>query len=243
MPKSPVDKPIARINPDHRVEEALASLEAALGGRSKIIATLMQLTPGEDETNFMEMLADPRNDTQNLAKVAALAGLSVGRVLQIFKEAKGAEAYVRSINRVYDRLPEIAGDIADRSVPTLARCAPCRGTGVIDSTTGQAQVPGADPAKLVDCWPCEGTGKVTVLPDLERQKLALQIGGLVKKDGTVIMGNVDARVTNNAFIRTTPDWRTATDRLLFPGKARETAATVVDAEIVDAEVGSAGEES
>lgn len=236
MAKDPLSKPISLAHLDQRVEEALSSLERALGGRHSLISSLLQANLGDAENNFMEMLADPRNDAINLAKVAGLAGLSVGRVLQIFKEAKGAEAYVRSINRVYDRLPEIAGDIADRSVPTTTRCVPCRGTGVVDQTTGAAQVPGADPANLVACWPCEGLGTVVVHPDLERQKLALQIGGLVKKDGTVIMGNVDARVTNNAFIRSTPDWRTATDRLLFPGKARE-VAKVVDAgeDVVEAE--------
>jgi len=234
MAKPPIDKPISLAHRNQRVEEALTSLERALGGRHSLIASLLQANLGDSENTFMELLADPRNDTANLAKIAGLAGLSVGRVLQIFKEAKGAEAYVRSINRIYDRLPDIAGDIADRSVPTTTRCALCRGTGVVDSTTGAAQVPGADPANLVACWPCEGLGKVVVHPDLERQKIALQIGGVLKKDGTVIMGNVDARsVVNNAFIRSTPDWRTATDRLLFPGKSREVVKVVEEAEIVE----------
>lgn len=227
--------PIQR-SPQRDVDQALASLEKALGGRSQILSTLVQADLTDDEQLICDLLADPQNDNRSLAKVCGIAHYSLSRLLDLFKKAKGAEAYIKSVNRVYEKLPDIAGDIAERSVPQKARCGDCRGIGLVKrvDVDDDGKPKFSEDGKRVwieeQCWPCEGTGQITILPDLERQKLALQIGGLIKEKGPAVI--VDQR-NQLAFSRTNSDFRSATDALLF---GRKTPEAQPEAQVVDAEV-------
>lgn len=222
MPKGkrhPATMPIKR-DPAVAINKALASLEAALGGRDAILSTLVQAELTPEEEILVNRLADRDWDDKSLARVAGSCSFTVGQVLSLLTKAAGAKAYALALGRVYAHLPAVAEDIAKRSIPHQERCEACRALGIVKriDTDEDGNIKKDDKGKKVwvedQCWPCQGTGYITIYPDLERQKLALQIGGLLKGDKAPVV-NLDMR-TQSAVFKTDADFRTATDKLLFP---------------------------
>ena len=131
-----------------------------------------------------------------------------------------------------------------RAVGKFKTCLVCKGKGSLP--------PVKEGEDRVACLECEGIGRVDVAPDVERVKVALQIGGLLKTGGGVVVDASTKTQINNGpllLVKSSPDFRTATDRLLYPGRAahqlREAEpaenfivqdAVEVEAEVVPVEV-------
>lgn len=203
------------LDPPKLIEQALAQLETAIGGRDQLVSGL-SMVPGmtQEEQTILYLLADPANAKKSLASLVGRTGTTVGRVLELFCKGDFAEAYVRSIRRVYRMLPSVAEDAMSRAVGKWKTCFVCKGKGSLPP-----KVEGEDGAACLDC---EGLGRVDVAPDVERVKVALQIGGLLKTGGGVVVDASTKTQINNGpvvLVKSSPDFRTATDRLLYPGRA------------------------
>lgn len=221
---------------DRRVVRALRSVEEALGGRESLSDTLLDLEdidshdPGIQKITLLaRMLVDPKHQSKSLATLCSDVGLSVGKFLQLFHKAKGARALTVAISKLHDRLPEIADDIAKKSVTRKVRCWSCGGMGKRRDDKGAIT---KEPCPL-----CRGRGFDIEHSDVERQKLAAQITNLVQPAGSPkVQVNTQVNVEGqHPGIRTSAAFREATDRLLYPGKTQR--ADTVDAELVKGERG------
>jgi hypothetical protein len=240
LPKRPhrigLRSPLAKIPKEksvaiHRaVERFLTELESAAGGREDLIQLLAHAPSSPEQTYLWGLLADPRNDTRNLAKVLAVGGVNLGQFLSALKDAKGGRALYRVMDSVEQYLPGVAHDLMARSVPHTLACRACRGSGKV--TTIENSKP-----KEMSCGVCYGEGAIPVLPDLERQKVALELGGALKKGGGIVVNQNQAQVQVHGAGRggmregqTRDAIRVATDKLLYGEAAAE---PVVDAELVE----------
>lgn len=209
------ESPNIPLDPSRPLDKALKSLEEALGGREEIVAKL-SLAPelSGEETTILNLLADPANRGKSLASLCGAAGTNLNRVLSMFQKGEWAEAYVKSIRRIARQLPDVVGDVMSRALPKWRSCAACEATGALPPKKE------GDPART--CLECEGLGRVEVEPSVERQKMALEAGGLLKSGGGGSTISIDnRRQTVNApviLVKSSPDFRTATDKLLYPGR-------------------------
>lgn len=231
------------LDPPKVLEKALASLEEALGGREAVTDSLALANLNGEETTVLHLLSDPANAKRSLAWICGGAGITIGKLLELFSKGDFAEAYVKAMRKVYRALPAVAEDVMARSLPKFLPCMPCMGEGRIAVKSKDAA--GQEVVELKLCGNCAGAGKREVEPDLERQKIALQMGGLLKQGAGVVVNNTQN--TNNAptmvVLRTTPDFRTATDRLLYPHRekalppapdAENFITAPIEAEVVEA---------
>jgi hypothetical protein len=224
---------VISLDPHPKVVEALAQLEEAVGGRDQIAANLQisqDLTV--EETILSNLLADPANQNKSLAELCGQTGITIGRVLEMFSKAEGAQAYAKSLSKIYRKLPDVVGDVMDRALPRQKLCIPCKGAGRI-TTRKEGET------LEVECLACGGAGTTIEEAELERQKIALQLGGFLKDKPGVLINSTTNNVSqtmNLQVLKSTPDFRTATDRLLYPHKEKALPAGAVDAEIVEPDV-------
>lgn len=218
-----------------RQSAALRALEMRFGGRQKLVRSLQVLPLEDDERLVMELFADPRNDRKGLAMIAKMAGtgMTVSRLLKLIGKAVGAEALLAAHREIYEPLPLVARDIMQRSVPAEEACWPCRGGGKVPLKPVEGK-------EQEDCGICRGTGKITLYPDLDRQKVALELGGLLKPRGGVQVTQISDN-RSVGLIGLGARLREETDALLKGGGGgrggdaagpAEGSADVVDGEVV-----------
>jgi len=215
--------------------QALRAFEVGVGGRAKLVETLQYATLTDEQSLIVGMIADPQNDRKALGTICRSAKINFGQLLQLFKDAGFIRAQLAAFEQVWNGLPRVAGDVMMRAVPHSVECQACLGTKVVT-----IKVKGADGKKIdqeVPCRFCKGTGQITVIPDLEHQKVALEIGGLLKKGGAIQVG---VQVNNQGALvgpDDMKDFRGASDKLLYPARRRgeEETGDTVDAELVEEE--------
>lgn len=233
-----LEKPLRPSNGPTRSTNALVKIEEAEGGREQFLDRLQHatgLTP--DEEALIGALADPRNDYKHLGTICGEQGISVGMVLGLLSRAEGAKTLRIVRERINSKLPEVAEDVVDRSVPHLRECPDCHGTSHVEcdacrKTPKQSCMVCGDARKLA-CRRCETSpGYVKVYPDLKRQTLALSMlpGLLPQAGGAKQEVNVAIGVNQSSVPRNSVEWRTATDRLLHGDVIR--AEAPVEAEVV-----------
>jgi len=205
--------------PSAHIVAALHEIERELGGRESMIAALSLMPLTESQAYAFGLLADPLNKKLSLAEIAARGNLTPRDLLQLFQDAQLFKAKLRAAKAVGERLGDVVEDVLRRAAPYEEPCDGCLGTGAItpDPTAADPNpAPGPCPA-------CRGVGRVRFDPELDRQKVALEVGGLLGKGGgglgiqvNVMAGGNGARgaVTGagafDALIR-------ATDEILFGG--------------------------
>jgi hypothetical protein len=179
--------------PAPRLVRALKSFEQEVGGRgtlvSEIVGAASQLSPRE--ALALQLLADPAHDRRPLSDILGSVGLSVAAFLRLFREARGARAYLEALDKVWAKLPDVAMDVMSRALPMEKPCPRCDLAGTLPlAGKGHGESRGSqDPDRREDqrvlCSTCSGRGVITVEPTLDYAKLALQIGGLLKKTPTI----------------------------------------------------------
>jgi hypothetical protein len=163
--------------------KALASLEEAIGGRAALQQALVQIPPTGELEYAINAIADPTNDARSLAVICAEAGISVGELLEAYKRGVMARATVLAITSVAEGAAPVTQDLMRRAAPYTEPCGDCAGTGTVTADPTDA-VPNPSPEP---CRTCQGAGSLSYLPELARQKVALELIGLLgQKAGTSI---------------------------------------------------------
>lgn len=178
------DSKAAATTPAPRAQDlALRAVEEAAGGRSALAARLAVLDDPVALTSQQELLlqflADPANDHVALGTLCTAAGMKVGGFLAFLRQAHGAQALFECYHRIYSALPAVAEDTMRRALPHQEPCPKCRGKGTV-KRRGKGEQKGE--RVDADCPMCLGTKIVVVTPEVERQKLALGLGGLGLKE-------------------------------------------------------------
>jgi hypothetical protein len=210
------------------IAAAMDELEKTVGGRTALIRLLAAAPLEEDLAHVLNVIADPKQDLRRLSTVCKQAGISLGEMYQVLKQGLYVKAVVQVMQTVATQTPPVVEDIFKRAVPHDITCPECRGV----TTVTNASKPDAGPTI---CTACNGTGKQEMLPDVERQKLALSIGPFAPKALAQNNGTIDNRtqilnhsVTPQGFA----DLLAETDALLHP---RRRGVPALEVDIVDAE--------
>jgi len=157
--------------------EPINEFEKALGGRRSLVNSL-SIDPTPDIKDLVDMLLDPRYDGRSLGWLASKVNISLTDLLRAFRNGEIAKAQILASRTIAAKLPDVVADVMQRAVPYEEPCAGCDATGQM-TVRPTKKVPIPDPA-TVTCTICRGKGKIIRLPDLDRQRLALEIGELLK---------------------------------------------------------------
>lgn len=234
-PKPKKDKNARRGKTSTIAVKAFDSIEAAIGGRDAVVEALAVSDLTDDQNYLFSLIADPRNDTRSLASICAKANYTLGHLMQLFKDAKLARAQVEAIVHVAKTLPTVTADVMTLAKITEEPCLLCKGKGTIETEPDEH-----GEIRDVTCGDCKGKGTNTYTPGIDRQKLALEIGGLyTRATGGVQIANVfSPSPPSELGGRITQDYlknmRMGTDKLLYPGRsAGVDTSEAIDAEIVE----------
>jgi hypothetical protein len=159
---------------------AIETFEKIIGGRGDLAGELLtspDLTP--PIRKILTLILDPRFDTYPLAKLCDQAGILPGDVFRAFRDATIAKANIQALRRVAERLVTITESLLDDASDRMVICDECSGS------KQQLIKPKKGDPTIIDCTRCNGTGTVMLRADFEKQKLALELGGLLKKGPAV----------------------------------------------------------
>jgi hypothetical protein len=212
--------------------DAIATFETALGGRDALIDALCVADGTPEVDKVTALLLDMRYDGWSLRRICALANLTVADFFTAYRKAALVRAHLQLIPVITAKLVGVVDDLLTRAQPHYVRCDACNGTTTfVPEPTKDLPNPSPQPCKA-----CKGTGQHLLLPDLDRQKLALEVAEVIKpKSGfTFNQANVLAadRVGSNP---TAPgaleQMQQAVNAILFKGPAPSTRAPI-EAEVV-----------
>lgn len=144
----------------------------ALGGKAKLLDTLAVASDAPEVEQIISLLLDPRYDGFSLRRLCTLAGITVVDLFAAYKKAMIVQAHLVAYQAISDGILPVVVDVMKRAAPYEIPCEACSGTG---------EIAAGDGAAAVSCQVCAGHKKVLVLPDLDRQKLALELAQLVQK--------------------------------------------------------------
>lgn len=170
--------------------EALLSAQAidtfvkAVGGREQLIDVLTVSTAAPEIDRVVTYLLDPRYTHWSLRKLCRLAGITVADLFGAYKKAVIARAHVQAAHIIASRLPPIVEDVMNRAAPVPIVCPACHGEADRRET----------------CPVCRGTGASLSEPELERQKLALELGHLTERKGGLIVQQNTGVITGPTLV-------------------------------------------
>lgn len=223
MPKPlSMTKALTPIPPEASIS-AFRELERQVGGRDQLISDLQHAELTEEEERLVNLLASPESDPKNLAMVAAQCGFSVGKLLKFLSKARGARAHIAALDHVYRAVPTVARDLMEEATTLRSECLKCAGVGKI--------LPEGEEAVPITCAACWGKGEIQQHPDPKIRELALKVAGLIKDDKGGVNVNVSQQV-GVGVLRTSTEFREATDRLLWQTTRKAASDASVDAEEV-----------
>jgi hypothetical protein len=159
--------------------QAIDTFTKALGGREALIDALAVANESPDVEKIVNLLLDPRFESFSLRRLCAQAGLTVADLFAAYKKAAIARAHLQAVPLIAQKLIGVVDDVMTRAQPYEIPCTQCGGVGKVTPEPTKDQ-PNPEPQP---CEPCRGGGVLLALPDLDRQKLALELGQLVTKGG------------------------------------------------------------
>lgn len=155
---------------------AIDQFAATLGGRAALLDTLSVANGSPEIDQIARLLDDPRYAGWSLRRLCHLAGITVADLFSAYRKALIVRAHVEATRKIVDALPGVVADVMARSQPYQETCRDCQGTTrYTPEPTKKEPNPVAEP-----CRACQATGTITILPDLDRQKVALELGQLLQ---------------------------------------------------------------
>ena len=189
----------------------LAEFEREMGGRDALVEILAHVPEAtfaavQEGAIIASLVMDPANDRKHLGRLCADAGIPPVSLLRMLREGHLGRAQALAMRKVAQSLPTVVEDVMYRALPIIVKCHTCRGKGWTDAETV--------------CWSCEGTGKAEEVPDLDRQKLALELGGMLKKvPATQVQVNQQANM--GISFGSMREFQAANDRLVYDAEPTE----------------------
>jgi len=156
--------------------DAVATFEAVLGGRDALAEALSVADSSPEVDKISSLLLDARYDSFSLRRICAMAGLTVADLFAAYKKATLVRAHLQLAPIIAARLVGVVTDLFIRAQPHYLPCGTCRGTATV-TPTPTAKIPDPSP---IPCDACQGTGQILHLPELDRQKLALEIADVIR---------------------------------------------------------------
>lgn len=161
------------------VEEATLSAAGvdafvgALGGRDRLVEILLIGCGDPAVDRVIALLDDPTLRGWSLRKICRHAALTVADFLRAYERAMIARGEIASARVIAHGIVAVVEDVMRRAAPYDEPC-PCGAPEVTSPTS---------------CKACRGTGILHLLPDLGRQKVALELGKLLTP-GALMQQNV-----------------------------------------------------
>ncbi len=153
---------------------AIDAVVKAFGGKQGMLETLSVASDVPEVETLLRLVLDPRYDTFSLRRLCHLAGLTIVDLFAAYKKAMVVKAHLVAYQAITDGILPVVQDVMKRAAPYEIPCYGCGGTGAVLDP----EHPDGDPAT---CGDCAGKGRLLQLPDLDRQKLALELAQLVQK--------------------------------------------------------------
>ena len=153
--------------------DAIETFAAAVGGRTRLVQTLAVADSDTGSDKVINCLLDPAYANWSLRRICAYAGITIADLFASYKKALFIQAHIEAAHRITSQLPPVVDDVMRRAAPMPLVCPRCQGTPTTPDTT--------------PCPQCQGTGTILYGPELERQKLALELGRLTQQKSGVVM--------------------------------------------------------
>ncbi len=227
-----------KVRPDQNLAPApeaaaLIELEKAIGGRSALQQALVQCAPTPELDFVINAIANPENDARSLAVICAEANVSVGELLEAYKRGVMARGTVLAIKSIAEGAAPVTEDVMRRAAVYDEPCPYCEGTGSNTADPTEAE-PNPSPEP---CVTCKGQGALRYLPDLARQKVALELVGLLGQGKGTQINITQANQTMTAAINgergALAKLQAATDQLLYSEPLTPDDLGPADGEVVD----------
>jgi hypothetical protein len=199
--------------------DAIEVFTSGVGGRAKLRQVLSIAGAEAPTEKVVNCLLDPAYDTWSLRRICEHTGITVVDLFAHYKKGLYAAAHIRAAHLITEKLVPVVVDVMQRAVPHVIICPRCHATPTTPGTSA--------------CPECNGTGKVESVPDLQRQKLALELGRLIERKAGVVMqqtaiGAVATTALTSGHAGSLEQLQQAVGELLFSPARRRTAAPVVD---------------
>ena len=181
MPAALVARPDLALTPEEAdlSTAAIAAFTTAIGGRAKLLETLQVASDAPEVDGVVTLLMDPRYGGWSLRRICKAANLTIADLFAAYKKALIVKAHLQATQVVATHLVAVVDDVMKRSQPHEVACEGCHGMGTIPlAVAGQPPAP-------TECPACKGSGHVIAQPDLDRQKVALELGQLLTKGGGI----------------------------------------------------------
>jgi hypothetical protein len=200
--------------------EAIELFTKVVGGRDQLAEVLSIAGTSPDVEKIANLLLDPKYARVSLRRICGYTGLTVADLFTAYKKALLARAHIEATHIIASRLTPVVADVMTRAAPQRLVCPQCLGT----SAAGQGP-----------CPTCSSTGYVQTEPDLERQKLALEIGQLIEKKGGILMqqNTIAAGALASSGSGSLEQLHQAVGDLLFSSSRRRAAAPPITIEAAD----------
>ena len=220
--------------------DALRQIEQAIGGRAALQAALLQAPPSTTLDFVIAAIADPTQDARELSTICDEANVSLGELLQAYKVGVLAKGTIEAITAIADGAAPVAQDVMRRAAVYEEPCPYCAGTGSNTADPTEA-VPNPSP---VPCDTCQATGALRYLPDLARQKVALELVGLLGQKSGSTINITQANQTMTAAINgergALARLQMATDKVLYDNPMTPDDLGPADGDVTDGEVVDGG---
>lgn len=184
VPAAAITRPETRLTPEEADLSAAAieTFATAVGGRDALARALIVADAAPEVSRIVDLLIDPRYADFTVRRLCRDAGLTVVELFAAYKKALFVRAHLDAARAITSQLVGVVDDVMKRAQPYPIDCPRCQGVGQV---TSEPTKDAPNPSPQV-CDTCRGGGKLLQLPDLDRQKLALELGQLVAKSGVSI---------------------------------------------------------
>ena len=158
-------------------DRAIDTLVQALGGRGGLLDTLAVASDAPEVEQILSLLIDPRYDKISLRRLCQMAGLTVVDLFAAVKKAMVTRAHLVAYKAIMEAIPPVVEDVMRRAAPYEILCGECGGSTTVEDPDQKGV--------LIPCTVCASRGKLLQHPDLDRQKLALELAQLVQKSAGI----------------------------------------------------------
>lgn len=162
------------------------AFEQQLGGRDVLFEILSQADKSAEIDTLLGLIGDPKNNSLGLAYLCRMANLQPGEVFIAYERALTTRAKVLARIPIAEALPSVAADAMRRAQLHKVRCEECRGLTELYTKQKDTGIITAAP-----CPFCQATGWVDQEPTIDQQKLALELGELLQKNGLTIQNAIN----------------------------------------------------